>query len=547
MDGQTAQGGTLGGAGQAAAGGPAHVAIVGCGFTGTSALLQLIDRCPVQRISLFEASGDFGPGFPYRGDDSPDYLLNNTTDSLCLLPHNRQAFIAWLQGRGEAPAPKGHLPRQRYGAFLADAVQAAATLAAAKGIVLQRFPVEVTGLDEPGDAAGGGVRLHWAGGMLQADKVILATGRCPPRSRVPLPPAGSRALRVASHVRTPLLDSLPADATVHVLGASLSACDVVNRLFAPGTGCRFDRDADGRLRLVPGSTRRRVLLCSRSGRLKQLQSQRPMALQLRHLTHAALHGLAQQGRLTLAAVQGLVDAEARAHGVVLDWPALLRPYAGCTSAAAVQARAIGLLDDAVARSRQGRNLLVDLAGATQTLLWDVFAARLLPPAEEARYRAVVEPAVLAFSAPSAAPVAERLLALLRAGAVQLRHGAGTVAWSDADDAWHIPTAFGTEVARVLVDASGALDRRVDSPAQPPLVRHMAAQGLLRPYSLGGRPADGAAVDMATLRAEGSRHVHLAGMWLWGPGIFTSSAFMMARAAQTVLAALYPGVVQRPVR
>ena len=97
----------------------------------------------------------------------------------------------------------------------------------------------------------------------------------------------------------------------------------------------------------------------------------------------------------------------------------------------------------------------------------------------------------------------------------------------------------------MSNTSGGLDRRVDSPAQPPLVRHMAAQGLLRPYRPGGTVADGAAVDMATLRAEGSRHVHLAGMWLWGPGSFTSSAFMMARAVQTALAALYPGAVPRP--
>ena len=57
---------------------------------------------------------------------------------------------------GEAADPKGHMPRGRYGDFLADAVAAAATLAAAKGIVLQRLPVEVTGLDEPPAAEGGG-------------------------------------------------------------------------------------------------------------------------------------------------------------------------------------------------------------------------------------------------------------------------------------------------------------------------------------------------------------------------------------------------------
>ncbi len=92
---------------------------------------------------------------------------------------------------------------------------------------------------------------------------------------------------------------------------------------------------------------------------------------------------------------------------------------------------------------------------------------------------------------------------------------------------------------------GALDRRIDSPAQPPLVRDLAVRGLLQPYRSDGDPADGAAVDIATGRAEGSRHVFVAGMWLWGPGLFTSSAFMMARAVQTVLATLYPGAVPRP--
>ena len=515
---------------------PAHVAIIGCGFTGTSALLQLVDRCPVQRISVFEASGDFGPGFPYRRDDSAHHLLNNTTDSLCLLPHNRQAFIAWLRGQGEDVDPKGHLPRRRYGDFLADAVGAAATLAAVKGITVQRFPVEVTGLDEPAE---GGVRLRWDGGSLQADVVILATGRCPVRDPIAAPPPGSGALLVADHVRNPALDTLPLDARCHVLGASLSAYDVVNRLFSPDTGCRFERQADGSLRFLPGPNRRQVLLCSRSGRLKHLQSRQPMALQRRHLTPDALQALAGRGALDLAALRGLVDAEARAHGVVLDWPALLQPYAGCQDTAAVQQRATGLLAEAIADCRQGRNFLVDLAGAVQTLLWDAFAQRLLPPAEELRYRQTVESAVLGWTAPCPLPTAERLLALLQAGALQLRHGVQGVVWSDADQRWRIRCAFGDELARVLVNTTGALDRRLRSPAQPALVRHMAAQGLLQPYRLAGEETDGVDVDMATLRAVGSRHVHVVGMWLWGPGIFTSSAFMMARTVKTVLDGLYP--------
>ena len=41
---------------------PRHVAIVGCDFAGTTALLHLVDRHPVREITVFEASGCFGPG-----------------------------------------------------------------------------------------------------------------------------------------------------------------------------------------------------------------------------------------------------------------------------------------------------------------------------------------------------------------------------------------------------------------------------------------------------------------------------------------------------
>ena len=93
-------------------------------------------------------------------------------------------------------------------------------------------------------------------------------------------------------------------------------------------------------------------------------------------------------------VGGLIDAEARAHGVALDWPALLQPYAGCADAAAVDRRAASLLDNAIADCLGGRNFLVDLGGDLQTLLWDAFARRLLPPDEERRFRQSVESAVL---------------------------------------------------------------------------------------------------------------------------------------------------------
>src|SRR5262249_33735570 len=118
------------------AGSPEHIAIVGCGFSGTSALWQLIDKHPVKRISVFDLSGEFGPGYPYRNDECPDYLINNTNDTMCLVASNRKAFIEWLRMHGHPGAdnPRGHLPRAEYGRFLNDVVRASLANAAIKGI-----------------------------------------------------------------------------------------------------------------------------------------------------------------------------------------------------------------------------------------------------------------------------------------------------------------------------------------------------------------------------------------------------------------------------
>ncbi len=42
-----------------------HIALVGCGFAGTSAFFQLVDRFPIKKISIFETSGNFGKPLLY--------------------------------------------------------------------------------------------------------------------------------------------------------------------------------------------------------------------------------------------------------------------------------------------------------------------------------------------------------------------------------------------------------------------------------------------------------------------------------------------------
>jgi uncharacterized NAD(P)/FAD-binding protein YdhS len=45
-----------------------------------------VHQYPVRKITVFEESGDFGPGFPYQTDETRNYLINNTNDTMCMDP-----------------------------------------------------------------------------------------------------------------------------------------------------------------------------------------------------------------------------------------------------------------------------------------------------------------------------------------------------------------------------------------------------------------------------------------------------------------------------
>lgn len=520
---------------------PEHVCIVGCGFTGTSTLFQLVDRYPVKRITIIEQGERFGPGFPYDLAECPDYLVNNTTDTMCLVPSNRRAFVEWARQQaqyGKELDETGHLPRTAYGAFLEDVFRSACTAAAIKGIAVERVNAEVTAMRED---ARGKVHVAWAGGATTADIAIIATGRSPYVERFPVPPSGAAARYIANHIRNHTLEDIPLDATVHVLGTSLSAYDIVNRLFSARTGCRFEPAPDGTFVFEPGPNRRKIVLASRTGRLKKHRSVEPRPLVLRHFTIDNLRRMAgTKGGLTLDDVRRLVDAEAAANGTAIDWSGIADPYAGCTSRDAVNARAGDILaaDLAAAKAGGNANFIVDLLGAAQMTIWRAFGERLLAPEAEKAYRERYERATLCYAAPSALPTGERLLALHKAERIEVVKGVHNVSLAPDGSHYAIAHDCGSERADILINTTGALNRRVTSAGQGALVTSLVANGLMSPYRRGGEEAEGAAVDMNTYRLTGAKNIYLANMLLWGPGFFTSSAYLMAVVAERILQAAF---------
>ena len=91
---------------------------------------------------------------------------------------------------------------------------------------------------------------------------------------------------------------------------------------------------------------------------------------------------------------------------------------------------------------------------------------------------------------------------------------------------------------MLVNTTNSVNRTVTHPDQTPLIRSLSDQGLLVPYQRDGVEFPGAEVDMQTFRLPNAQNIYLANMMLWGPGIYTSSAFIMGRIVSRLLSGIF---------
>lgn len=524
---------------------PHHVALVGCGFTGTSAFYQLIERYPVSEITIFEASGEYGPGLPYRSDECDDYLLNNTNDTLCLTPENKRAFLNWLKSNPDLPngvvMPKiierGNLPRTFYGYFLKDVFKTTITMAAIKNIKVNLITAEATKLKENSD---GTVSIYWQDEVIAVDKVILTTGYAPSIDNYEAPPSGSNTLYFPDHINEPRLDIIPMIAKAYILGASLSAYDVVGRLFSENTGCTFVRGDDGTLSYKAGPNGRTVILCSRSGRMKKMKSRKTKEIKRKYFTIDYLISIKPEEGLRLEDIALAIRKDCEAHSGDQDWEEIIEPFKGCLNAEDVNNKAALILEKDLRTAIDGtaRNILVDIFGDAGLEIWDIFAARLVSPSEEKRFRKAYETATLTYEASCPISTAEKLLALHRAGRLSVIKGVKSVAFDVDKDCYLIDHEFGQEEANILLNTTGAIDRDVTSIRQQKILRNMVSDGLLSPYKCDGEAMLGADVDMQDFRVIGTNNIHMANTLLWGPGFYTSGAIIMATIVDRILKSMF---------
>ena len=146
------------------------VAVIGAGFSGTMAALQLLSVLPPERpVLLCERAGIFGRGLAY-GTGNPAHLLNLRATNMSAFPDRPGHFEDWLGGLGPEETegiratPAGTFAaRGLYGRYLTELLSQAVTGSAAGRLRL--LPDAVTDLEPRGD----GFRLHTEGGAVAVD------------------------------------------------------------------------------------------------------------------------------------------------------------------------------------------------------------------------------------------------------------------------------------------------------------------------------------------------------------------------------------------
>jgi uncharacterized NAD(P)/FAD-binding protein YdhS len=200
------------------------IAVVGAGFSGTIATLQLLKRLPAdQPVLLCERSPDFARGMAYATGDN-DHLLNVRAANMSALTDEPSHFQDWLKRRAAEVGLSGEVhetevglfaSRGLYGKYLRSILDYAMRQTASHA-QLRLLPDDVLDV-APSE---GGYELVCAGGQrLKVAGVVLAVGNLPSEEsddpRICRNPWSEKTWR-----------PLGADLPVMIVGTSLTMVDI---------------------------------------------------------------------------------------------------------------------------------------------------------------------------------------------------------------------------------------------------------------------------------------------------------------------------------
>ena len=208
------------------------IAIVGGGFSGAAVAFHLARSHARARIVVFEPRERLGGGLAYGGDD-PVHRVNVPATRMSLLPQEPDHFARWLEAAGvladdaQALAGGEAYPRRReFGRYVAQTL--APYLAAG---AIRHIRARVVTLKKR-DA--GWLVTDETGAALHADLVVIATTHCPSTLPPPLRSLTSDPLVIADPLVDRVVAPIGPDERVLIVGAGLTAADLVAALDAQG-------------------------------------------------------------------------------------------------------------------------------------------------------------------------------------------------------------------------------------------------------------------------------------------------------------------------
>lgn len=217
---------------------PRRITIIGGGFSGASVAIQLVRASMVPLdITIIEPRPDVGCGLAHSADD-PDHRLNSTPGNHFIDPADPGAFQRWCSEQRlterdpGALAPDGSLfvRRKDFGAFVAETVRAHA--AWPTGSTIRHLQDLATGISNGTRT----IEVKTAHGqVLISDMLIVATGNALPRLPAEFgAPLSANAMVVPIPTDLERVRAIPKSARVLVLGAGLTALDILSTLLRAG-------------------------------------------------------------------------------------------------------------------------------------------------------------------------------------------------------------------------------------------------------------------------------------------------------------------------
>jgi len=529
-----------------------RLGIVGGGSVGISLLAQLIahlesradsaGRVAGCHITLFEPAEKIGHGTAYQ-DDLNTNLLNVPAGNMSLYDTHRSHFVQWLaaqprtllQSYGISDIdPAAFYPRPLFGRYVHEQFDRIIAQAAALGVQVQVVRRAVVAIVRPEQGQGKQKRNGTASGNVQGqaqekgqqqerpshlqvtdlagvsyvfDQLVLCNGNLASDKFDAL--VSCAGFMNSPYPVSALPQAIPAEATVAILGANLSAIDAVVALKAHGHAGQ-------------------IHCFSRQGVLPAVRSMHPTRM-TRRLTRADVRAmaLAKGGRLDLDDAAGIVREQILAIDSGFD----MRDMAGSGADAAAQ------LDHELDAACSGpRPWQAVLAAANEVI--DLLWFYLDQPARrhfQARWRS------LWMSRRAMFPVqnARQVQSLLKAGQLHI-HGGFQACEPQANGAGFVLRCRGAggalqQACDVVINATGFSQDVRRSP--DPLITQLLQSGLARASEYGGFELDFDTGCLVTKGGAIADNIAVLGSLACGTYFWTVSMDVNARLANEQAARL----------